>query len=102
MNYGGWSRGDAADYDAWSKITSFDLWDYETLLPYFQRSERFDPAVYAPPDVSRRGLRGPMKITSVSVSSPKRRYPLKEPLHAAWRELGASKTAYVAIVTMRE
>lgn len=94
LNYGGWSRGDAADYDAWSKITGFDLWDYKSLLPYFKRSERFDPTVYAPRDESQRGLCGPMKITSVSASSSKRRYPLKEPLHAAWWELGVEKTAY--------
>ncbi|KAL8823629.1 MAG: hypothetical protein Q9191_005686 [Dirinaria sp. TL-2023a] len=94
LNYGGWSRGDAADYDSWSKTTGFDLWDYQSLLPYFQRSERFDPAVYSPPDLSQPGLCGPMKITSVSVSSLKRLYPLKEPLHAAWRELGVSKIAY--------
>ncbi|CAF9904235.1 MAG: hypothetical protein HETSPECPRED_003456 [Heterodermia speciosa] len=94
LNYGGWSRGDAADYDAWSRITGFGLWDYESLSPYFKRSERFDPAVNAQPGALQRGLWAPVKITSVSASSPKRKYPLKEPILAAWRELGVERTTY--------
>ena len=66
LNYGGWSRGDKADYN------SSQQWGYESLLLYFKRSEHFDTAVPAPPDVSQRGLSGPMKITSVNGSSQKR------------------------------
>ncbi|KAL8738821.1 MAG: hypothetical protein Q9181_000425 [Wetmoreana brouardii] len=88
LNYAGWSRGDAADYDTWSRLSGYKQWDYASLLPYFQRSERFGPTEKPPPDISQRGLHGPMKITSVNVSSPKRRYPLGDPLCNAWRELG--------------
>lgn len=35
-----------------------------------------------------------MNITSVSASNPKRRYPLIEPLYAAWGELGVKPMAY--------
>lgn len=35
-----------------------------------------------------------MKITSVSASNSKRRYPLSEPLYAAWGELGVKPIAY--------
>ena len=35
-----------------------------------------------------------MKITSVNASHPKRRYPLGEPLRAAWQELGVKREAY--------
>ncbi len=94
LNYGGWSRGDAADYDTWSRLTGFKQWNYEGLLPYFQRSERFDAGLTTPPDLSQRGRSGPMKITSVSASNSKRRYPLGEPLYAAWGELGVKPTAY--------
>ncbi|KAL8968975.1 MAG: hypothetical protein Q9183_002223, partial [Haloplaca sp. 2 TL-2023] len=84
LNYGGWSRGDAADYDTWSRLTGYQQWSYANLLPYFQRSERFDAAEKNLPELAQRGFSGPMKITSVSASSPKRRYPLGEPLCKAW------------------
>ncbi|KAL8861989.1 MAG: hypothetical protein Q9178_001444 [Gyalolechia marmorata] len=94
LNYGGWSRGDAPDYDTWSRLTGYNDWDYEHLLPYLQGCER----LYAPDEPysenSHRGFSGPMKITSVGASSPRRRYPLGEPLYAAWRELGLKKAAY--------
>ena len=94
LNYGGWSRGDAADYDTWAKLTGFDRWNYRGLLPYFRRSERFDPADKTPPDISQRGTHGPVKVTSIRNSSSKRRYPLAEPIYRAWRELGVEKQAY--------
>ncbi|KAI4126442.1 MAG: hypothetical protein LQ338_003751 [Usnochroma carphineum] len=94
LNYGGWSRGDAADYNTWSRLTGYKHWDYAHLLPYFQRTERFDPTEKAPLGLSPRGLDGPMRITSVSGSSHKRRYPLGEPLCNAWAELGVQREAY--------
>lgn len=93
LNYGGWSRGDAADYDAWSRLTGYDEWSYGRLLPYFKRSERFDTAD-ALPGLSQRGHHGPIKITSVGASSTKRKYPLGEPLRRAWVELGVKQEAY--------
>lgn len=50
-----------------------------------RRSERFTTVRTDP---QQHGLNGPMKITSVSESDPKRRYPLREPLQKAWKELG--------------
>lgn len=67
LNYGGWSRGDAADYDTWVRLTGFDRWDYRGLLPYFRRSERFDPADNTPPDILQRGTHGPVKVTSIRI-----------------------------------
>jgi hypothetical protein len=33
-------------------------------------------------------LNGTLKVTSISASDPKRRYPLREPIQKAWAELG--------------
>ncbi|KAL8661929.1 MAG: hypothetical protein Q9202_005130 [Teloschistes flavicans] len=94
LNYGGWSRGDRQDYDTWARLTGYKEWDYEHLLPYFQRVECFGPAEQAPSDLSPRGIEGPMRITSANSSSEKRRYPLGGPLCKAWSELGVERTAY--------
>lgn len=93
LNYGGWSRGDEADYNSWSRKMNDKQWGYEKLVPFFERSERFHYATSAPSIHSHRGQKGPMKITSVTASNPKRRYPLGEPVQAAWKELGMTKVA---------
>lgn len=35
------NRGNPADYDNWAKILGDSDWSYESLLPYFKRSENF-------------------------------------------------------------
>lgn len=88
MNYGGWLRGDAADYDQWSTIVKDDRWSYEGLLPFFKRSETFfDKRA----EDGHHGFAGPIKIHSVSASDPNRQYPLREPVREAWAELGVQK-----------
>lgn len=88
LNYGGWIRGDANDYDAWGKIIGDERWSYGGLLPFMQRSEQFS-AEQADPEQN--GMSGPMKITSVGKSDPKRQYPLREPIQKAWEELGVKQ-----------
>ena len=39
MNGHVYVRGDRADFDAWAELGN-DGWDYESVLPYFRRSER--------------------------------------------------------------
>ncbi|OGM41146.1 hypothetical protein ABOM_009852 [Aspergillus bombycis] len=85
-NYGTWTRGNAADYDRWAKLVGDDGWSYEGLLPYFKRTEtHFDGAKA---DSAMHGTDGPIHNTSVSSSSPERKYPLREPLRAAWARVG--------------
>jgi choline dehydrogenase-like flavoprotein len=88
LNYGGWARGDASDYDAWARIVGDDRWSYNGLLPYMKRSERFSKAEADP---QQHGLNGPMKVTSISASDLKRKYPLREVLQNAWAELGIER-----------
>ncbi|KAH8690161.1 hypothetical protein BGW36DRAFT_307205 [Talaromyces proteolyticus] len=84
-NYGTWTRGSAADYNRWGEIVGDKGWSYEGLLPYFKKTEtHFDRNT----DQSAHGLSGPIQNVSISVSSPDRKYPLREPLKAAWNRIG--------------
>lgn len=85
INFGGWSRGDATDYDDWARLVGDERWSYNGLLPYFRRSESFFDAEADP---RHHGFEGPVKITSVSASDPGRQYPLREPIREAWNEIG--------------
>jgi choline dehydrogenase-like flavoprotein len=85
LNYGGWARGDASDYDAWARIVGDERWSYNGLLPYLRRSERFSKTEGNP---QQHGLGGPMKVTSISASDPKRQYPLRGAIQKAWAEIG--------------
>ncbi|KAK4695119.1 hypothetical protein P7C71_g2572, partial [Lecanoromycetidae sp. Uapishka_2] len=85
LNYGGWSRGDATDYDEWARVVGDRRWSYECMLPFFKKSEHhFNPSS----DPQQHGFEGPMHYVSVSASDPERTYPLREPIRAAWTELG--------------
>ena len=87
LNYGGWARGDASDYDDWARVVNDDRWSYKGMLPFFKKSEHhFDPNS----DQQQHGFEGPMHYASVSASHPERLYPLREPILAAWGELGVA------------
>jgi len=55
-------RGDRSSYDAWERAGATG-WNYDSLLPYFKRSER---AVFGDP--SHRGLDGPMVVAPASTT----------------------------------
>ncbi|KAK4663190.1 hypothetical protein QC763_606430 [Podospora pseudopauciseta] len=42
LNYMTWNRGSKEDYNAWEELGN-DGWGWDSLLPYFKRSERFHP-----------------------------------------------------------
>ena len=85
LNYGGWARGDASDYDCWAKTVGDPRWSYHGLLPYMRKTEKF---YNIKADREQHGFDGQIKVTSVLESDPKRRYPLCEPVKNAWIELG--------------
>lgn len=89
INYGTWTRGARADYDAWATIMDGDArWGYEGLLEHFRNTEsHFDHRQAG--DVH--GLRGPIHTASITSSSPKRRYGLRDSVHDAWTQSGVSK-----------
>ena len=85
LNYGAWARGDAQDYDQWARSVGDDRWGYQGLLPYLKKAENHFKSKHNPEN---RGSSGPIRVTSVAASDPKRRYGLREPVKAAWEELG--------------
>ena len=87
LNYGGWARGDATDYDEWARVAGDERWSYKGMLPFFKKSEHhFDLNA----DPQQHGFGGPMHYVSVSASDPQRIYPLREPIRTAWEEMGVS------------
>ena len=67
-----WIRGQRRDYDAWAESGATG-WDYESLLPYFRRSESFEGGAdefrggEGPVSVSR--LRTPHELVDVFVAA---------------------------------
>jgi choline dehydrogenase len=59
-----WVRGNAADYDGWSKAGCTG-WDYESVLPYFRRAE-----TYRNGDPVYRGTYGPLVVSTTSSFHP--------------------------------
>jgi choline dehydrogenase len=57
INAMNWYRGHPADYDAW-EVAGAAGWDYESLLPYFRRSEDWEGGASR-----HRGAGGPMRVT---------------------------------------
>jgi choline dehydrogenase-like flavoprotein len=84
-NYGTWTRGAAVDYNHWGKVVGDPRWSYNGMLPYFRKTEHhYDPQG----DPTQHGFEGPIHTASISGSSPNRKYPLREPLLAAWEKVG--------------
>ena len=77
VNYAGWSRGGADDYNLWSGIVGDDRWSYEGMLPWFRKNEsHHDPKSV---DQRQHGFEGPIRTTASA-----RKYPLKEILRKAF------------------
>ncbi|KAI1409261.1 choline dehydrogenase [Hypoxylon sp. FL1857] len=94
LNFGGWLRADAADYDEWAELVGDKRWSYEGLKPWFRKTESFyDSGSGA--DADEHGFEGPMHVTSISASeSGERKYLLREPVRKAWVELGVSSNSH--------
>ena len=85
LNYGTWARGDASDYDQWARVVGDERWSYKNFLPYLKKAEEH---FNAEKSLEHLGSNGPIRVTSVAESDPKRKYGLREPIKAAWEELG--------------
>ena len=68
LNYGGWLRADAKDYDQWGKAVGDERWSYKGMKPWLDKAENHFGAV---------------PISSDS----ERKYPLRAAVEAAWNEL---------------
>ncbi|KAI0204442.1 GMC oxidoreductase [Astrocystis sublimbata] len=88
INFGGWLRGDAADYDEWAELAGDKRWSYQGLKPWFIKSEKFYDSAADPQE---HGFDGPMYVTSVAACDDgQRKYPLRDTVKKAWAELGVS------------
>lgn len=85
INYGGWGRACSNDYDLWATVVGDDSWSFNSMLPYFRKSETYydrnaDPKFH--------GFHGPINVTSPAACEPQRKYKLHDPLFSAWSEAG--------------
>ncbi|KAK0726371.1 hypothetical protein B0T21DRAFT_385647 [Apiosordaria backusii] len=91
LNYMTWNRGSKEDYDAWEELGNAG-WGWDSLLPYFKKSERFHPpppefkdnhqASYNKPN-SILGEDGPINVSYTRDFSPSHAL-----WHAAFNEVG--------------
>ena len=87
-NYGTWTRGSAFDYDHWAEVVGDSRWSYTGMLPYFRKTEsHYDPEG----DQLQHGFQGPIHTLTSSCGSPNRKYPLRDAVRAAWKEVGVSE-----------
>lgn len=92
LNYGGWLRADAADYDEWARVVGDRRWGYEGLGPWLRKSESFHGSGSGVEGGGGRGTDGPMHVTTVSAAdSGERKYPLRDAVRNAWVSLGVSQ-----------
>ncbi|KAM3072432.1 hypothetical protein ACMFMG_009233 [Clarireedia jacksonii] len=85
INACGWIRGDERDYNDWGEIVGDKEWNYQGLLPYFRKVERYHNAS------DEHGSDGPNYTQSVTSSG--RKYPLREAVKSAWEEAGVRHIA---------
>ena len=80
VNYGLWTRGHSADYDAWAKLVGDDHWGYDSMLKYFKQVEHHhDPNG----DPTKFGFEG-----SVPPTAGARQYPLGHTMSDAFTQSG--------------
>ncbi|MEQ8269968.1 choline dehydrogenase [Algiphilus sp.] len=68
MNAQVYIRGHAWDYDEWARL-GCDGWSYADVLPYFRRSEHFEPKV-TPDEAAFHGQGGPLNVAERRYTNP--------------------------------
>ena len=68
MNAQVYIRGHASDYDEWARL-GCNGWSYSEVLPYFRRSEHFEPKL-ASADVAFHGQGGPLNVAERRYTNP--------------------------------
>jgi len=65
INVMGWTRGHRGDFDRWAKDEGCPGWDYNSVLPYFRRSETWEGG-----SNSFRGGDGPLHVSNPRLDHP--------------------------------
>lgn len=81
VNYTGWLRGNAADYDRWAALVGDSRWSYDAMLPAFKRSEHWHDAGAATAHLH--GFEGPIRTRTIDCG-----FPLREPMREAYESIG--------------
>ncbi|MDD3763785.1 MAG: choline dehydrogenase [Nevskiales bacterium] len=68
MNAQVYIRGHARDYDEWARL-GCEGWSYADVLPYFRRSENFEPKA-TPVDAAFHGQGGPLNVAERRYTNP--------------------------------
>ena len=68
MNAQVYIRGHAWDYDEWARL-GCDGWSYAEVLPYFRRSEHFEPKL-TPVEAAFHGQGGPLNVAERRYTNP--------------------------------
>ncbi|KAM3956931.1 ecdysone oxidase-like isoform 1-T2 [Aphomia sociella] len=72
FNYMSYVRGSPSDFDAWAKLVNDESWNYNNILPYFIKSERFENFSSINPETWRyHGSHGLMGVTKLDLESNK-------------------------------
>ena len=80
INAGGWTRGPACDFNAWAEAVKDPQWSWNSLLPYFRKSETYFNERAAN---NLHGSSGPIEVLVNSQSD--KHFPLFERIRAAWK-----------------
>lgn len=83
INAGGWSRGPACNFDRWAELTGDQGWGWNSMLPYFKRTENYDAEGV---DSELHGQTGPMQVSLHKSHEPK--WPLHDTIYDAWAKQG--------------
>lgn len=83
INAGGWTRGPACDFDRWAELTGDQGWCWNSMLPYFKRTENYDAEGV---DSELHGQTGPMHVSVHKRHEPK--WPLHDTIYDAWAQQG--------------
>ncbi|KIJ65945.1 GMC oxidoreductase [Hydnomerulius pinastri MD-312] len=68
INLALWTRGDAVDYDLIANINSDPSWKFDSMKPYFKKSETFHPDPSKAYNRENYGGDGPIHVVPVGVS----------------------------------
>lgn len=83
MNAQVYIRGHARDYDEWARL-GCDGWSYAEVLPYFRRSEHFEPQC-APGEAEFHGQGGPLNVAERCYTNPLSRAFVEAATQAKYR-----------------
>lgn len=66
VNYGGWIRGHATDFDECAKAVGDERWSYKGMLAYSRRTETYHTSSDDPRDSAEHGYNRPVHTVGIT------------------------------------